>query len=66
MAVLRSMDKLLQCNNQMPDIVELFVPLCLGKRTADYHKCVFSIGKSDRACKNAEDLDVKDTDTSYL
>ena len=47
----------------MADIVELFVPLCLGKRTADYHKYVFSIEKSDLACK---DLDVKEADTSYL
>ena len=54
---------LLQCNNQMADIVELFVPLCLGKRTADYPKYVFPIEKSDLACK---DLDVKEADTSYL
>ena len=30
--------RLLQCNNQMEDIVEPFVPLRLGKRTADYPK----------------------------
>ena len=50
----------------MADIEDLFVPLCLGKWTADYLIYVFSIEMSDLACKNSDDLDVKETDTSYL
>ena len=43
---------LLQCNNQIADIVEI--------------NYVFCIENSNLACTNAEDLDVKEPDTSYL
>ena len=43
---------LLQCNNQIADIVEI--------------NYVFSIENSNLACTNAEDLDAKEPDTSYL
>ena len=51
-------------NNQLADNVELFVSLCPGKELLIIP--AFSIGKSDLACTNAEHLDVKEPDTSYV